>query len=424
MKKIKFSKFLILLLFLCISFFSVNLVVNADSVYDSNDYSEISYYNWDSIIFNTNSIDSIVSGNDTFTSTYCSDYFYYKTKKPYFVFNEVLDYSTFPFVSNITFNVSNYSTDRYGTMYNNRHYNLNRIQFISLSGQKQINFINYDTSAIILNSYNFTDSLWGSSSSSRLRISNFDVSQFKSNDELLLLEWILANGTLNYENDKTFQLERSINVIDSTSLDFCFYESTFFNPKINNVEYSIDSIVFEKKNYFLKVKDLRSSITPSITALVLNGGYNITYEIEGYYIDNSNNINNITSIISNYNGLLGTNYLYPSKTDLFGVSSINGNNLMYIKYYRVVVEFPNNYSDNLCYNYGVFSKEYEEINYNNALTSWVSISQTNNIGSSLLSSVNSFMSFEIVPGLSLLNILMLLVAIPLLIWILKLFLGG
>lgn len=47
-----------------------------------------------------------------------------------------------------------------------------------------------------------------------------------------------------------------------------------------------------------------------------------------------------------------------------------------------------------------------------------------NIATSLLNGVNNFMSFELLPGFSLAGLLALIVGIPLLIFILKLFLGG
>lgn len=47
-----------------------------------------------------------------------------------------------------------------------------------------------------------------------------------------------------------------------------------------------------------------------------------------------------------------------------------------------------------------------------------------NVGEFLLDSVNSFLSFELIPGFSLLSLLALVIGIPLLIYILKLFLGG
>ena len=47
-----------------------------------------------------------------------------------------------------------------------------------------------------------------------------------------------------------------------------------------------------------------------------------------------------------------------------------------------------------------------------------------NVGEFLLDSVNSFLGFELIPGFSLLSLLALVIGIPLLIYILKLFLGG
>lgn len=47
-----------------------------------------------------------------------------------------------------------------------------------------------------------------------------------------------------------------------------------------------------------------------------------------------------------------------------------------------------------------------------------------NMGQWLLDSISAFMSFELLPGFSLLTLFSLIVAIPLLLWILKMFVGG
>lgn len=49
---------------------------------------------------------------------------------------------------------------------------------------------------------------------------------------------------------------------------------------------------------------------------------------------------------------------------------------------------------------------------------------TSNFGNSILTGLNNFLSFELIPGFSLLTLLSVVIAIPLLIYILKMFLGG
>lgn len=63
----------------------------------------------------------------------------------------------------------------------------------------------------------------------------------------------------------------------------------------------------------------------------------------------------------------------------------------------------------------------------NVFTQWVQTFDYEtefNVGSWLLESLSAFMSFELMPGFSLLTLFSLLVAIPLLLWILKMFIGG
>lgn len=50
--------------------------------------------------------------------------------------------------------------------------------------------------------------------------------------------------------------------------------------------------------------------------------------------------------------------------------------------------------------------------------------KVSNFGTILLEGANNFLSFQLLPNFTLFNILTILVTIPLLVWILKLFLGG
>lgn len=74
--------------------------------------------------------------------------------------------------------------------------------------------------------------------------------------------------------------------------------------------------------------------------------------------------------------------------------------------------------------YSFETDEYYANNYRDLRSNYYTYSTYSGLVSSLLLGVNNFLSFELVPGLSLFSILMMALVIPLLIWLLKVFLGG
>lgn len=401
---------------------TINLIVNADSINTepNYEYMNVSHYNWDNIIWRT-SDDTIVTGSNDTRSTLesWSDYYFVEEER-----EEETPTNTF-------------NVDRNGTIYTftipTAYEGLSFSSIISNEGGKWYaddgSGIYYlyivDGQVAITGSYVLrvpngstyaTPSMTPIVGATYLTVVYSPDIYSPKDDNIMTLSNIipLATETISYS------IKRNITYnTDLSTLDTLVYDSTL----VTDLKFT--SIAFEKNNFFLKVGDLNKVGSPQISASVLNGGYNISFDISGYVKSNNGETRNISIVTDKREDVLGYQYLLPSKLELFGnVESIDNDSMMYIENIRVLVEFPNNYANELKYRYGVDSIEYNSLNYDNALSNWVNSSLGINMGDILLDNVNAFLQFEILPNFTLFNLFVLIVAIPLLIWILKLILGG
>lgn len=397
-KKSKFIKFFIVCLIAVFGFFSINAIVNADSIYESSDYEDISHYNWDNIIWTDSQYNKYITGsNDTnslvnnFSDSYVCD------------FDSGLIGATW---------TGSYST----AVTINGYYDL-----IFISNNEMFYGIEfYSAAAVILYRrdggespiYAFEEG-WNESYRTIRIVGGSDV------NNSTLIDWFNRYGSFSDGgNSNDFYVSRDISLNSNLSND---NYKVFDCGVITDLYFT--EIIFEKSDFFLKVGDLNSIISPMVYFTTIGGGYNISYDIEGYVNLKSGSFDYIRGVTTSKEDLLGWNYLLPSKTDLFGTTNtIDNDSLMYIKNIRVGVTLRG-YVD-FYYRYGVSDILTYEDNYGNAIEDWVNKTGVSSLGNSLLSSVNGFLAFEIVPGLTLMNILVLLVVVPLLIWILRLFLGG
>lgn len=408
---------------------TISLIVNADSINDTPDYQymKTSYYNWDNITWrDTNGNNYVTGSNDTFsTDETWSDYYQitrnnvindvptsllgyiinvpsnWTANSSYGLFNLIGSYETFGPISNSQFSNSFYGdSDNFGIGYmgigGNFYASSNSLGFL------------YDSSKT--NTYNQISYPFRLYVTGGQDVANTD-----------LIDWFVDVGaefilieTENYTIQRNLVYNSGLSTIDTF-----VYDSTLIS------DLKFESIVFEKDNFFLRVGDLNKVGSPQISASVLNGGYDISFDIVGLVKKQDGSTQNISVNTDTREGVLGYQYLFPSKQELFGnVETITNNDMMYIQSYRVVVEFSNSYVDNLSYRYGVDSLELNEINYGGAFNNWINSSIGLNMGDILLDNVNAFLQFEILPNFTLFNLFVLIVAIPLLIWILKLILGG
>lgn len=107
--------------------------------------------------------------------------------------------------------------------------------------------------------------------------------------------------------------------------------------------------------------------------------------------------------------------VFLSDTLTFNTMRFNTNYPIQYRY----ITFLDQYVDETTFNFLKKSGEFGVFSYPDE-----SIDGQYDFGQGLLQGVNSFLAFEIFPGFSLLNLLQLTIAIPLLMYILKLFLGG
>lgn len=149
-------------------------------------------------------------------------------------------------------------------------------------------------------------------------------------------------------------------------------------------------------------------------------GFNLQYINDEWVEVPFNYSNSYTQTFTSDVPLYDFNYLEVFGEDLQQYSS---NGILNINYMTVSINNDDNYE-------GSIDRHY--IYYRKLNTSLVSSSDwygninldISDFGSSLLHGVTNFLAFEIYPGFSLLDLLYLIVGIPLLIAILKLFLGG
>lgn len=422
-KNSKFIKFFVVCLVCVFCFFGVNCVVNADSVNDTPDYQymKTSYYNWDNITWYTEENTYVTGSNDTFsTETEFVDYYSINVNDSPSIPTDLSGYSIT--ISN-AFDISSV----YGEIFE-------IFGYVNDTDVGFFDYVTFDYSYSPLGGINFLNDLEFhlytiGAYASDLTYYTFTFVDGVDTTNQILIQWLVDNGATFEKpqntreilsSDYTFLIERNNVYNDSLSdVDLFVYDSVF------NTDLIFNSIVFEKNNFFMKVVDLNSLNVPMISASVLTGGYDITFEVNGFVRDVNGDVRDLSIVTDTRIDVLGYQTLYPTFQELFGnVSSINNDCMMYISNIRVLVEFPNNYVNNLSYRYSVSSIESNNIKYGGAFNSWVNSSINANLGSSLVDNINTFLQIEILPGLSFFGILLLAVAVPLLIWILKIFFGG
>lgn len=149
-------------------------------------------------------------------------------------------------------------------------------------------------------------------------------------------------------------------------------------------------------------------------------GFNLQFINDEWIEVPFNYSNSYVHTFSSADPLFDFNYLAIFGEDLLQYTS---NGILNVNYMTVSINNDDNYEDSIDRQYIYYRK------LNTTLTSstdWygniaLDISE---VGTSLLRGVSNFLAFEVYPGFSLLDLLYLIVGIPLLIAILKLFLGG
>lgn len=324
--KSKFIKFFIVILVCVFGFFGVNIMVNADSVWDFGDvtidgdypgnYMMTSHFNWDSFYFSYElaGIEAVTGGNDTLVwfgdeSGIVTDYWKFSN-------------------SNVAFD---------GEVW-------------VFEGPR----------TIVLN-------------------------EQKSNDNLLCYDCLMENL------------------------------------------YGIDYFIFEKNDFFMRLNDLYSYYLPSVKFPEAN--VKVFMEIHGFILDKEGNTRDLSLVSPNKNVTHNSQfYLYPTKSELFGNIDINeiysSNAIMYISNYRCRIEFLDLSVNTFNYYYSVQSVEDYNTRYGTILSDYVNVVSSSDIVGGVANNVNSFLQIEVLPGLSFFGILLLAIAVPMLIWILKIFFGG
>lgn len=228
--------------------------------------------------------------------------------------------------------------------------------------------------------------------------------------------WIGTNY-IDYEMPRLIALNQQ-----KSNDDLLYYDCT-----IENLGYA-DYFIFEKNDFFMRLNDLRSDRLPIIKFPQTNVA--VGMEIHGFILDKDGNTRELSLVIPDkrvtHNSAF---YLYPSKSELFGNIDFDevysSNAIMYISNYRCMIEFPEDTLDIPCnYYYSVQSVNDAELRYGTILTDYVNTVSSSDIVGGVADNVNSFLQIEILPGLSFFGILLLAIAVPMLIWILKIFFGG
>lgn len=412
---------------------TISLIVNADSINDTPDYQymKTSYYNWDSITWrDTNRNNYVTGSNDTFsTEETWSDY--YQISRDVETGGDVptdLTGYTVSVPSGWNFNQGNEFDVEFSYLGNTYYFIM--LGYVVETAPGDMFEIYYEglgkLAFLVTQSIDSARDFINLKSSSAFTISFVGGTDVNNQN---LIDFFVNNGA-------TFTLTNSVSALATETEYYTIQRNLVYNSGLSTIDTFVfdstlisdlkfESIVFEKDNFFLRVGDLNKVGSPQISASILNGGYDISFDIVGWVKKEDGTTQNISVNTDTREGVLGYQYLFPSKQELFGnVETITNDNMMYIESLRVLVEFPNNYVGNLSYRYGVDSLELNNIKYGGALNNWVNSSIGINMGDILLDNVNAFLQFEILPNFTLFNLFVLIVAIPLLIWILKLILGG
>lgn len=221
----------------------------------------------------------------------------------------------------------------------------------------------------------------------------------------------------------TFDLPRTIVLNKLKSNDNLLYYDC-------SIELAGNEIIFEKNDFFMRLNDLQSERLSSVKFPQTN--VYVSMEIQGFILDKDGNTRDLSLVRADkYVTHNSQFYLYPTKNELFGNINFNevysSNAIMYISNYRCLIEFPSTselVSIPCNYYYSVQSVEDYNTRYGTILTDYVNIVSSSDIVGGVADNVNSFLQIEILPGLSFFGILLLAIAVPMLIWILKIFFGG
>lgn len=302
-------------------------------------------------------------------------------------------------------------------------------------------------------------------------ISNLDLDNLGDDMELT------GNGDL--LSDPPYKFTRRYNL--GTSADASVYNHTHYQQNGRFIltlgsriggnnsqffEYVPSEIIFEKSDFIIKKADLMTcnitnyGVFPFIqftndagegihNGLFIDGisyYFEINYSFLGtsgtWYPDNTLSVSR--NLTSTYNYAV---YLSPTDwANGFGITSLSDNTKIYIDNWRLGIQFTEQFDsedDALAYmlytfplipnashpDVTSFDLDYSDENFgSNYLTdlvnSVVGEELQNNFTNWLLVGANNFFSFELIPGVSLFTILAICLAIPLLIWILKLIMGG
>lgn len=149
-------------------------------------------------------------------------------------------------------------------------------------------------------------------------------------------------------------------------------------------------------------------------------GYDLQFINDEWIQVPFNYSNSYTHTFTSDNPLFDFNYLSMFGEDLLQYAS---NGILNINYMTIGINNDDSYESSIDRHYIYYRK------LNTSLTSssdWYGniTLDISDLGASLLQGVSNFLAFQIYPGFSLLDLLYLIVGIPLLIAILKLFLGG
>lgn len=422
------SSLFVLLVVLCFCCF--NLFVNADSLLTTDNYSKMSYFNWDSITISTD------RGGESSTG-------YYPTNSIVFgsndtngqdIFNDFMmsSYDIESEDNEVPTDLTNYIVTVPSGWTASAGFGLFQLYF-ELNGFSYTEFnIGFDSVYQPTSDYIFC---YNDNSNREFDLYNgesfsihIDGGFGVTNPDLI--QWFV-------DNNAQFLSLNSVSSYAIETIDYSIIRNVVKNETLSttthkcyDVELSsnvpIYQIIFEKNDFYIYSDDIRNGNIPYIFLTLLNQGYNISYTYDVSFLNNNNNL---VSGYREYNAenLLNYQPLIPNLNDLL-IAEIDSeeNNLFYVKNLKVFVSAPNLNTSFTTWKYRYFveSESYFNEYYDGAKFTFANIESVSNLGDSLLQSVNAFMSFELVQGFSLMNILTLLVCIPLLVWILKMFLGG
>ena len=251
------------------------------------------------------------------------------------------------------------------------------------------------------------------------------------------LVWVTNSSAVNLDywqfknsnvSNSVFQVPRAITFNRLKSND----DLLFYDCSIENLAYT-DYIIFEKNDFFMRLNDLSSSEIynrlPSIKFPESNVNVNVGMEIHGFILDKEGNTRDLSLVRPDKNVTFNSRFsLYPTQNELFGNIDMDeiysSNAIMYISNYRCMIEFPRKNMTYCNYYYSVQSVNDNELRYGTIMTDYVNAVSSTDIVGGVADNVNSFLQIEILPGLSFFGILLLAIAVPMLIWILKIFFGG